>query len=256
MKNAAIRAAHIAGDILKKYYIEGHLTIKTKSNPFDLVTQADLEADHAIIETLSAQFPSHTFWTEETGKHGEAEYTWLIDPLDGTTNFVHRYPHFAVAIALLHHNEPILAVTYNPIADELFLAEKGKGVTLNGTPITVSNSDSLSTALLTVGFGSARSHFMKRQLALFHKVLPLAQSMRSTGSAALNMAYIACGRLDGYWAIGLSPWDWAGGALIVNEAGGLVSRIAGTSASIDAPDILVGNVAIHKALGEVLTTEN
>jgi len=252
MKESAIRAAHIAGEILKKYYVEGHLSIKTKSNPFDLVTQADIEADQAIVETLSAEFPTHTFWTEESGKHGEAEYMWLIDPLDGTTNFVHRYPHFAVAIALLHHNEPILAVTYNPLCDELFAAEKGKGATLNGNPISVSDTAEMSKSLLTVGFASARNHALERQLALFRRVVPLVRSMRSSGSAALNMTYIACGRLDGYWAIGLSPWDWVGGALMVTEAGGKISRIDGTPTGINSPDILVGNVAIHGALGEVI----
>ncbi len=252
MKESAIRAAHLAGDILKKYYIEGHLSIKTKSNPFDLVTQADTEADQAIVDFLSAKFPTHTFWTEESGKHGEAEYTWLIDPLDGTTNFVHRYPHFAVAIALLHHGEAILAVTYNPLCDELFVAEKGEGATLNGMPISVSDTTEMSKALLTVGFASARNHALERQLALFHRVVPLVRSMRSSGSAALNMTYIACGRLDGYWAIGLSPWDWVGGALMVTEAGGKISRIDGTPAEMDSPNLLVGNVPIHNALGKVL----
>jgi len=132
MKTIAIDAAHAAGDVLRYYYTHA-LTVKTKSNPFDLVTQADLEADKTATSLIADAFPSHAFWTEETGHSGgDSPYTWLIDPLDGTTNFVHRFPHFAVAIALLHQRMPILAVTFDPIHNELFVAEKGHGLTLNG----------------------------------------------------------------------------------------------------------------------------
>ncbi len=254
MKSTAIAAAHAAGDVLRKYYTQ-HLDIKTKSNPFDLVTQADLQADHAATALIAEKFPDHAFWTEETGHNGSnSAYTWLLDPLDGTTNFVHRVPHFAVALALLHNRQPILAVTFDPIRDELFFAEKGRGCTLNDAPITVSAVEKPSGALVATGFAPLRDYgdAGKENLQRIHTMLNETHGVRDSGSAALNMAYVAAGRLDVYWTLRLSPWDWVGGALMVEEAGGKVSDFDGSPWSVDTVSVLVSNGSLHAAAHRLL----
>lgn len=247
MKTTAIEAARTAGEVLQKYYTQ-QLDVKTKSNPFDLVTQADLEADHAATALIAQQFPDHAFWTEETGHNGsDSPYTWLLDPLDGTTNFVHRIPHFAVALAVLHHRQPILAVTFDPVRDELFVAEKGHGCTLNGKPVTVSAVTAPGDALTATGFAPLRDYGSEgeKNLRRIHTMLNATHGVRDSGSAALNMAYVAAGRLDVYWTLRLSPWDWVGGALMVEEAGGTVTAFDGSPWTVDTVGVLVTNGALH-----------
>ncbi len=254
MKSTAIAAALAAGEVLKKYYTQS-LNIKTKSNPFDFVTQADIEADQVATSLIAEKFPDHAFWTEETGHNGSnSAYTWLLDPLDGTTNFVHRVPHFAVALAVLHHRQPILAVTFDPIRDELFLAEKGKGCTLNGTPVTVSAAEKLGNALVATGFAPLRNYGSEgeKNLRRIQAMLNETHGVRDSGSAALNMAYVAAGRLDIYWTLRLSPWDWVGGALMVEEAGGKVSAFDGSPWTTDTVGVLVSNGTLHTAAHRLL----
>ncbi len=251
MKNTAINAAYQAGNVLQKYYTK-KLTVSTKANPFDLVTQADVEAERAIVNAIKAKFPDHAFWTEESGQSGASDYVWLIDPLDGTTNFVHHYPMFSVTVSLLYQRAVILSVIYDPIHNELFVAEKGAGASLNNNPIHVSNVKTITGALVATGFASARGPLLKRNLAYFQKVLPVTQGIRRSGSAALNMAHVACGRLDGYWVLRLAPWDWVGGALLVEEAGGRVSDISGSPWNLETKEILVANPAIHQVLRDML----
>lgn len=252
MKTIATEAARIAGDILRHYFTRP-LNVQTKSNAFDLVTQADFEADAAITNFIAQKCPGHAFWTEENGESSPgAEYIWLVDPLDGTTNFVHRYPHFCVAIALLHHQKPVLAVTFDPVRDELFLAEKGGGATLNGVPISVSTTASFTGALLASGFAPLRNDESASNLARVRTAIQKTHGFRDSGSAALNMAYVAAGRLDGYWALRLSPWDWVGGALIVEEAGGTVSALPNGDWSVSSVGMLASNGALHSALLEML----
>ncbi len=252
MRTIATEAAHIAGEILRHYFTRP-LNVQTKSNAFDLVTQADFEADAAITEFIAQKCPGHAFWTEESGESNpRAEYIWLVDPLDGTTNFVHRYPHFCVAIALLHHQKPVLAVTFDPVRDELFLAEKGRGATLNGAPMSVSATDSFTGALLASGFAPLRDTENDKNLARVRNAIQKTHGFRDSGSAALNIAYVAAGRLDGYWALRLNPWDWVGGALMVEEAGGSVSDLSGEDWSVASVGMLASNRALHAALLEIL----
>ena len=254
MKHTAIAAAHAAGDILRRYYTQT-LNVKTKSNPFDFVTQADIEADHAATVLIAEKFPDHAFWTEETGHNGsDSPYTWLLDPLDGTTNFVHRLPHFAVALAVLHHRQPILAVTFDPIRDELFLAEKGRGCTLNGVPVTVSVAKTPAEALVATGFAPLRNYGAEGEKNLWriHTMLNETHGVRDSGSAALNMAYVAAGRLDIYWTLRLNPWDWVGGALMVEEAGGTVTDFDGSPWTVDTVGVLATNGKLHAAARQLL----
>ncbi len=254
MKSTAIAAALAAGEVLRKYYTQP-LDIKTKSNPFDFVTQADLEADQAATALIAEKFPDHAFWTEETGHNGSnSPYTWLLDPLDGTTNFVHRVPHFAVALAVLHHRQPILAITFDPVRDELFLAERGKGCTLNGAPITVSAAKTPAEALVATGFAPLRNYGTagEENLRRIHTMLNETHGVRDSGSAALNMAYVAAGRLDIYWTLRLSPWDWVGGALMVEEAGGKVSDFDGSAWTVETVGVLATNGTLHKAAYRLL----
>lgn len=252
MQAIATQAAHIGGDILRHYFTR-KLTVQTKSNPFDLVTQTDFESDAAIQAFLAEKYPDHAFWTEETGQSNpDAEFIWLVDPLDGTTNFVHRFPHFCVAISLLHNNLPVLAVTFDPMRDELFLAEKGRGATLNGVPIAVSETAGFTGALIATGFAPLRHTENDANLRRVQTVVQKTHGMRDSGSAALNVAYVAAGRLDGYWALRLSPWDWVGGALMVEESGGTVTALDDESWSINSHGILVSNGVLHKSLMQIV----
>jgi myo-inositol-1(or 4)-monophosphatase len=247
----AKNAAYTAGKLLKEN-INGIRTITMKGE-IDLVTEMDMRSEQVIVELLRASFSDHGFLAEEkTTVHSTSGLTWIIDPLDGTTNYAHGYPCFSVSIALEQDNEIVLGVVYDPMRDELFLAERGRGASLNGTPIRVSNVDRLIKSLLSTGFPYDRRESEKNNLNYFQNMLMASQEVRRDGSAALDLCSVACGRFDGFWELKLKPWDVAAGILILHEAGGEVSDLSGGRFGIRDGDILASNGKIHGQMIEIL----
>lgn len=239
--NVAEEAARAAGEVLSRW--AGRFTVTEKGRA-NLVTEADFESQDVIRRVVHGRFPDHDFLGEEGPPRGESgsAYRWIIDPLDGTTNYVHGFPYYAVSIALQHRGELVVGVILDPNRDELFAAVRGRGATLNGGRIKPSEverlEDAFAVASLPVGV-SADDPAVER----FLRVLPRAQTVQRTGSAALNLAYVACGRIDAFWSSSLKPWDMAAGALLVTEAGGHLSRIDGRPFVLDIPDLLSTNCA-------------
>lgn len=214
----------------------------------DLVTEVDLAAEKEIIAILSGAFPDHRTVGEESGANqGESDYLWWIDPIDGTTNFVHGYPFYSVSVALECRGEIIVGVVYDPTRNELFQAIKGRGASLNGTPITVSMMDTLNNSLLATGFPYNRDE-RQEALDIAARLLKRVQGIRRDGSAALDLAYVAAGRLDGFWEFGLKPWDTAAGRLLVEEAGGKISDFRGDIFDIRQGAVAAANSRIHAEL--------
>ena len=248
MLNIAIRAAHAAGDYISRQVNNiPNLEIEKKS-PNDFVTQVDRQAEQRIIETLLKAFPDHSILAEESGQQGESEYQWIIDPLDGTTNFLHGFPHFAVSIALSHKGKIIQAVIYDPMKQELFTASKGAGATLNNRRIRVTKPVSIQGALLGTGFPFRAKQHLPAFQSMFADFFNQAGDIRRAGSAALDLAYVAAGRLDAFWEIGLKPWDMAAGSLIIREAGGLVGDFSGNDRYFETGNIVAGNPKIFTDL--------
>jgi myo-inositol-1(or 4)-monophosphatase len=255
MLNFAIQTARDAGRILAEKFGRTALEISNKGD-IDLVTEADLAAERFIIERIKSHYPRHAILAEESDasgiKHeGAGEYKWIIDPLDGTTNYAHGYPAFCVSIALEHDKRIELGVIYDPLRDELFSAERGEGATLNGRRIHVSEVEELNNAMLCTGFpynvremGDFARHF--------YNFIMNAQGVRRDGTAALDLAYVACGRFDGFWEEGLRPWDVAAGILLIAEAGGRVSYYDGSPFNVYTPPILASNGLVHDAMMHVL----
>jgi myo-inositol-1(or 4)-monophosphatase len=224
--------------------------IAEKSRRADLVTDADRESEGIIVRRLRMEFPSAAILAEESGMHpGRGSERWIVDPLDGTTNFAHGYPLFCVSIAYERDGELIAAVVAAPAMNERFAAERGAGARLGDRPIAVSTLDRLRDAMTCTGFHPAD---FERNERCFGAVSRRAQAVRRDGSAALDLAYVACGRFDGFWEFDLNPWDVAAGTLLVREAGGVVSRIDGSPAALDAGSILATNGRIHDELRDAL----
>lgn len=250
MLKTAIKAAKEAGDIIIES-INDRKIVSHKS-AVDLLTNTDLKAEEKILSIIKEKFPTHNFYTEE-GEKTISDNLWVIDPLDGTTNFFHSFPHFCVSIAHIQQGKVDLGVICDPIRKELFHAEIGKGAFLNNKKITVSDTAKLSEALLITGFAYERGEILNRNLRFIEKFFSAGiQGIRRTGSAALDLCYIACGRADGYWEFSLKPWDHAAGSLIVTEAGGKITKINGEKYEIFKNDILVSNSKIHEQMLEVL----
>jgi myo-inositol-1(or 4)-monophosphatase len=248
---AAVEAARAAGAVLRRGYGESK-TIRYKA-AIDLVTAFDEESERTIIQILSAAFPAYGFWTEESGHHAAAgDARWIVDPLDGTTNYAHDLPHFAVSIALEEAGTIVAGVVYDPMLDELFVAERGGAATLNGRPIRVSATEDLLHALLATGPPSDRSPVLA-QRDYNAGLAVLAQGLRQTGSAALDLCYVAAGRLDAYFERGMHLWDIGAGMVIVAAAGGRVSTYAGTDCDQGTDDIVASNGLLHPALLDLLT---
>jgi myo-inositol-1(or 4)-monophosphatase len=253
----AVEAGREAGAYLRERFGQPH-DVRFKGT-VDLVTEADKGAETLIAARLRAAFPDHRLLGEEGARGADAgrgggeasPYGWLVDPLDGTTNYAHGLPHFAVSIALEHAGSPLVGVVYDPIRDELFAAARGKGATRNGDPIRVSTTDGLVRALLATGFSYDLAE-RDLQAAAWRLFLPRVQAIRQTGSAALNLCYVAAGRLDGYWERPLSPWDMAAGALIVAEAGGRVSDFADGPFRPYGAEVVASNGPLHPELLAVL----
>ncbi|MBS0263171.1 MAG: inositol monophosphatase [Planctomycetes bacterium] len=248
----AQEAARAAGRILQDW--AGRFTVSEKG-PADLVTEADVASQTAIFELLHAKFPEHGFLGEEglSQPAGAGEFRWIVDPLDGTSNYVHRFPYYAVSIGLEHRRELVGGVIYDPTRDEMFAAARGAGATLNGQPIQCSCFAPLNKAMVIASFPPGVSP-NSEPIQRFLKVLPHAQTIHRSGSAALNLAYIASGRLDGFWSSSLKPWDVAAGAAIVMEAGGRISRMDGEPLDLYLPDLLCTNgTGIHDELVGLLS---
>lgn len=242
----ARRAAAAAGEIIRAK--AGTAFRVDRKGAADLVTEVDLSAERAVIAVISAVFPGHRIAAEESGRgEGDSEYLWWIDPIDGTTNFVHGYPFYSVSIALEFRGVMIAGVVYDPVRGETFEAFRSGGARLNDREIEVSPVASLSDALLATGFPYDRSD-RGRALALAAGFLPRIQGLRRDGSAALDLAYVAAGRLDGFWERGLKPWDTAAGSLLVEEAGGRVSDFRGGKFDLLRGEIAAANPKIHPQL--------
>jgi myo-inositol-1(or 4)-monophosphatase len=252
--NFAIQTARDAGRLLAERF--GRTLRVTNKSELDLVTESDLASERLIIDRIKTYHPRHAILAEESGASGptdqEGEWRWIIDPLDGTTNYAHGYPCFCVSIGLEHKGRMEVGVVYDPMRDELFTAERGQGASLNGRGIHVSPVDTLAGALLCTGFPydvRERSEFARH----FGNFIMNAQAVRRDGAAALDLAYVACGRFDGFWEEGLKPWDVAAGSLLVEEAGGRVSKYDGSPLSIYAPPILASNGLLHDEMMRVLS---
>ena len=253
MLNFAIETAREAGQILLEKF--GRKINISKKGDIDLVTEADLASEKAIIERIKSHYPKHSILAEESGEAivagGDSSWKWIVDPLDGTTNFAHGYPCWCVTLALEHDGEIVVGVTFDPTRDELFAAEKGKGATLNNKPIRVSETEKLSEALIITGFPydfKQREDFAKHLTEFLLK----SRGVRRDGSAAIDMAYVACGRFDGFWEEGLNPWDVAAGVLLIEEAGGRVSYYDDSKFSVYKPPICADNGLIHSEMLEIL----
>ena len=249
----ATEAALAAGVILQAYW--GKLdAVEEKGRPGDLVTAADKEAEATIIEVLQRHFPEHSILAEESGQQGDnqSEYLWAIDPLDGTTNYAHQYPVAAVSVGLLIDGIPQVGVVYNPFRDELFRAARGLGATRNRRPIRVSQTSELHQSLLVTGFAYDRRETPDNNYAEFCHLTHLTQGVRRSGAASVDLADVACGRLDGYWERGLSPWDIVAGVVLVEEAGGKVTAYDGSALKISSGRILATNGRIHDCLSTEL----
>jgi myo-inositol-1(or 4)-monophosphatase len=250
----ATEAALAAGVVLQDYLGKLENAITEKGRPGDLVTIADKASEQVILEVLGRHFPQHSILAEESGKLGnqDNEFLWAIDPLDGTTNYAHQYPCFAVSIGLLINGVPKVGVIYDPFRDELFRAAAGLGATRNRRPIQVSQTAELSKSLLVSGFAYDRRETPDNNYAEFCHLTHLTQGVRRDGAAALDLAYVACGRVDGYWERGIAPWDVVAGIILVQEAGGNVTAYDGTPMKIESGRILATNGHLHDSLSQEL----
>jgi myo-inositol-1(or 4)-monophosphatase len=254
-RETAIKAAKAGGKVLRGFFAkEFRIDFKGEVN---LVTEADRAAEAVVIQTLRKKFPAHRFLAEEGGAQDGAEsigsvHKWIIDPLDGTTNFAHCYPTFCVSIGLEIRGEMALGVVYDPLRQEMFLAEKGKGATMNGRPIHASKPEKINASLLVTGFAYDVREDLTNNLDHFSNFSLRAQGVRRTGSAALDLCYVACGRFDGFWELKLAPWDTAAAFLIATEAGATVTDFQGRPYNIYLKEILASNGKIHSEMVEIL----
>lgn len=245
----AVKAARLAGKVIlgnlgKISQADIHLKMTS-----DFVTRVDRESEQLIIRAIREKFPHHHFLAEESLKEIETgQYRWIIDPLDGTTNFIHRFPAFSVSIALEYHEEIVLGVIFDPLKKELFYSVKGKGAFLNKRPIKISAGHALRDALITTGFPFRRKEFVDPYLKLFKNIFMKVSDLRRAGSAALDLAYLACGRCEGFFEIGLSPWDMAAGTILIREAGGVITDFGGGNEYLSTGNIVAGVPGVQEKL--------
>jgi myo-inositol-1(or 4)-monophosphatase len=250
MLNTAVKAARKAGAIINRASLDLDLIRVTAKGRSDYVTEVDRAAENAIIEVLKTAYPSHAFIAEESGaSHPKpAEYTWIIDPLDGTTNFIHGFPQYAVSIGLKHRGQITQAVIYDPTRNELFTASRGRGAFLNDRRIRVSRRTKLAESLIGTGFPFRQLGHLDDYVRMFKRITEETAGLRRPGAAALDLAYVAAGRLDGFWEFGLSAWDMAAGSLLIIEAGGLVSDFDGKPDYLDHGHIVCGTPKVYDGL--------
>ncbi len=248
MLNIAVPAARRAGSIITRSLEHlDSLSVTTKAQN-DFVSDVDRLAEQEIINAIKKAYPDHAIVAEESGNQAGSECVWIIDPLDGTTNFLHGFPQFAVSIAMARKGILEIAVVYDPVSQDLYTAEKGGGSQLNGRRIRVSNRKTLDGALLGTGFPFRQQQYLDIYLETFKALFPETAGIRRPGSAALDLAYVAAGRLDGFWEIGLSQWDMAAGALLIKEAGGAVSDFGNGEDYLKTGNIMAGNLRVHDAI--------
>ena len=254
MLTIAVRAARRAGSIINRASLDsGGLQVRTKQAN-DFVTEVDRSAEAAIIEMVQKSYPDHGILGEETGSidSGKQEYRWIIDPLDGTTNFIHGFPQYCVSIGVEHRGALTHGVVYDPLRDELFTASKGAGAFLNDRRIRVSKCTRLGDALVGTGFPFKELTRVDLYLRQLKHLMEKSSGVRRAGAAALDLAYVACGRLDGFWELGLSPWDIAAGALLIQEAGGLVGDLDGDQSFLESGDLCAAAPKLFPALLQAL----
>lgn len=256
--NVATAAALEAGKLIAQNISQlDRIKVTTKvgtRSRVEMVSEIDLMAEKTIIEFLDSSYPEFNIVSEEAGDLGrESEYCWVIDPMDGTHNFLHGHPHCCVSIALKFQGEPVVAVIYDAIRNELFSARKGAGAQLDGRRIRVSENSRLSDSLLCTGFPYRDGAETKLWLKTFAALMPRAQSIHRTGSSVLDLAYVACGRYDGFWEFGLQEWDIAGGSLLIKEAGGMITDISGSTDVFKSGNIVAGTPKVHEKLNHMLS---
>jgi len=253
MLNIAVRAARRAGSIINRASLNGGALNVRAKRVNDFVTQVDQAAEEAIIEIVRKAHPDHGFLAEESGKTpGEAEYVWIIDPLDGTTNFIHGFPQYCVSIAVEHRGALAQGVVYDPVKNELFTASKGRGAFLNDRRIRVSKCTRLKESLVGTGFPFKELSRLDLYTGQLRNLIQGSAGVRRAGAAALDLAYVACGRLDAFWEMGLSPWDMAAGALLIQEAGGLVGDFSGEARYLQSGDMSAATPKVFPQLLEAL----
>jgi myo-inositol-1(or 4)-monophosphatase len=245
----SMEIAREAGALLAQYF-DKRIPYELKGE-YDLVTEADRTSERLVVDRLTAHFPTHAIVAEEGSGHERAsEYRWYVDPLDGTTNFAHGFPMFNVTLALERAGELIAGCIYDPLRDEMFSAERGGGAFLNGERIHVSKAARLTDSLVATGFPSRKRH-QNVNIHFYYQMAMQTHGVRRAGSAALDLAYVACGRLDAFWEFWLNPWDMAAGVLLCTEAGGTISGMRGEPARLDARDLLADNSLIHAEVLEL-----
>lgn len=246
----AVRAAHAAGKI-QQFYVGGELEIDTKSNETDLVTHADKLCEERIREIILSEYPEHVVFGEEGGQDGESRWRWIVDPIDGTTNYAQGFPFYCVSIGLEIDGVMEVGVVFDSAHNELFTAVRGSGAYLNGAPINVSSEPSLIKTVLATGFAYSED-VISENIEIFARVHPKVRSVRRPGAAALDLCYVACGRLDGFWELKLNAWDIAAGWLMIQEAGGTVTGAAGEPYTFDSRVVVATNGPIHMKLVNLL----
>lgn len=254
--NVAVMAAHRGGDTLIRSLNQlDRIKVEVKGRN-DYVSEVDRAAERAVIATIHKHYPEHAILAEESGAQGESEYEWVIDPLDGTTNYLHGFPIFAVSVAVLHKGAMEHAAVHDPMRQETFTASRGGGAQLNGHKIRVSGTSSLERALIGTGFPFRHAErTFEPYFAMLRKAIANTSGVRRPGAAAIDLCYVAAGRLDAFWELGLSKWDMAGGALVIREAGGIVTALDGGDGFLETGHILAGTPKIHAALSRLFAPE-
>jgi myo-inositol-1(or 4)-monophosphatase len=252
MLTTAVKAARRAGSVINRATRDlSVLTVRAKSAN-DFVSEVDTEAERVIVDTLRQAYPDHAILAEESGATGRSEYVWVVDPLDGTTNFLHAFPQYAVSIALMHRGVLTQAVVYDPNRNDLFTASRGRGAFLNEQRIRVSKRLRIGDALIGTGFPFRQFVHIDAYLAILREMMQKAPGVRRAGAAALDLAYVAAGRLDGFWEFGLSPWDIAAGALLIVEAGGLVGDLEGNEGYMESGNLIAANPKVFAQLVSII----
>jgi myo-inositol-1(or 4)-monophosphatase len=252
--NIAVRAARAAGNIIIRAVDRLDTINISEKQPHDYVTDVDQACEREIINIIHKAYPSHAILGEETGAISGDDYTWIIDPIDGTRNFIHGFPQFAVSIGVSYKNRMEYGVIYDPMRQELFTATRGKGTQLNERRVRVAKRTQLDECLLATGFPFRHTEeLLQAYLKSLAALLPICGDVRRPGAATLDLAYVACGRFDGFWELGLKPWDYAAGVLMIKEAGGLVTDFSGTEEFTKTGNIVAGNPKILKQLLKVVS---
>ena len=252
MLHTAVRSVREGGRVILMYFNQLDRLEYSSKGRNDYVSQADVEAERAVLDVLTRAYPDHGIIAEESGEREGSEYTWIIDPLDGTTNFLHGFPMFAVSVAVKRGGVLEHGVVYDPLHDEMFTASRGEGAQLNGKRLRVSTTRQLAPSLLGTGFPFRDLGIIEPWMRSFQSLLPKTSGIRRAGAAALDLAYVAAGRLDGFWEFGLKPWDMAAGALLIREAGGLVADVSGGQDFLENGNLVAANPLIFEEFRKIV----